>query len=370
MNLLRGLVPPALRPVAKRARAVLRGLTPVHHAGPLPPSDLRAAVHPARALPPLEAGRAFEVPLTVTNHSPVAVGPNGPCPVGVRVSWRSYAGEPVAAADGFAPLPKPLWPGEELAAAFRFPAPESLGDYRAAFTLVQKGGPAFEPVGGVAPLDVAVSHPLDHGFNYHDIYAGADLTRDFWTASGPPSKAEFERLVPIKLKLLTDRGLTPDGRILDVGCGTGLLATAAERFLSDRGAYYGTDLAPEAVAFCKGRYRRPNFRFAVNGMTSLPIAGERFDAVTFFSVFTHTYPDETALLLAEAARLLAPGGFIFADVFTSPVVQRHAGSRYAVEVNRESLLRLAGLVGLAAEPAFESPWNGQAKREFFTFRRK
>ncbi|MBX9622228.1 MAG: class I SAM-dependent methyltransferase [Gemmataceae bacterium] len=369
MNLLRSLVPPALRPVARRARAVLRGLAPVHHAGPFPPADLRAAVRPVRALPPLEAGRAFEVALSVTNHSPRAVGPNGPCPVGVRLAWRSYAGEPVAAADGFAPLPRPLWPGEELARRFTFPAPAALGDYRATFALAQKGGPDFEPVGPPAVLDLAVSHPLDGGFNYHDIYGRADLNRDFWTASGPPSRAEFERLAPVKLQLLTDRGLTPDGRILDVGCGTGLLATAAERFLSDRGAYFGTDLAPEAVAFCKGRYRRPNFRFAVNGMTTVPVRGERFDAITFFSVFTHTYPDETALLLAEAARLLAPGGFVFADAFTSPLVQRHAGSRYAVEVNREALLRLAGLSGLTAERVVDSPWNGPARREFFAFRR-
>jgi SAM-dependent methyltransferase len=369
MNLLRSLVPPALRPVARKARAVVRRFTPVHHPGPLPPADLRAAVRPARALPPVEAGRVFDVPLSVTNHGPVAVASNGPCPVGVRVAWRSYAGEPADVPDGFAPLPRPLWPGGELTHPFRFAAPESLGDYRAEFALAQPGGPDFGPVGPPAVLDIAVSHPLDGGFNYHDIYARADLTKDFWTASGPPSKAEFDRLVPIKLKLLTDQGLTPDGRVLDVGCGTGLLATAAERFLSDRGCYYGTDLAPEAVAFCKGRYRRPNFRFAVNGMTTIPIHGETFDAITFFSVFTHTYPDETALLLAEAARLLAPGGFVFADVFTSPLVQRHAGSRYAVEVNREALLRLAGLAGLTAELVMDSPWNGRAKREFFALRR-
>ena len=370
MKLLRSLVPPALRPVARRARAVVRSLTPVYHGDPLPPTDLRAAVKPTRALAPLEAGREFAVLLGVTNHSPQPVGPNGPWPVGVRVTWRSYAGEPVEVPNAFAPLPRPLWPGEELAHAFRFVAPDSLGDYRAEFALAQKGGGDFDPVGPAAVLDAAVSHPLDGGFNYHDIYAQADLAKDFWTASGPPSKAEFERLVPIKLKLLTDRGLTPAGRILDVGCGTGLLATAAERFLSDRGCYYGTDLAPEAVAFCEGRYRRPNFRFAVNGMTTIPIQGEQFDAVTFFSVFTHTYPDETALLLAEAARLLAPGGFVFADFFTSPLVQRHAGSRYAVEVNREALLRLAGLAGLVPEKVMESSWHGRARREFFTFTRR
>lgn len=370
MNLLRTLVPAPLRPAARRARAVVRALTPVAHHAPLNPLHCRAAVRAARGVPPAEVGRPLAVPLAVVNHAPFAVSGGGSHPVGVTVRWRSYDGGPSGIPDVFAPLPRPLHPGHELAHAFTFPAPDSLGDYRAEFALAQRGGPGFEPVGPAAVLDVAVSHPLDNGFNYHDIYGQADLDRDFWTASGPPTKAEFDRLAPIKLKLLTDLGLTPDGRLLDVGCGTGLVASAAEAFLSDRGAYVGTDLAKEAVEFCHGRYRRPNFRFAVNGMTTVPVRGETFDAVCFFSVFTHTYPDETALLLAEAARLLAPGGFVFADVFTSPRVQRHAGSRYAVEVNRESILRLAALSGLTATPVMDSPWHGQARREFFAFRRR
>lgn len=367
MNLLRTLVPSPLRPAAKRARAVARalGLVPVP---PLPAADRRAAVRPVRGLPPLEVGRGFTVELAVTNHSPTALHWRNKAGVGVR--WQTYRGDPVeVVGHQFSPILRPLWPGETRRDWFNFGVPDSLGDYRAEFAVVEKNGPAFDVVGDRAILDVAVSHPLDHGFNYHDIYGRADLSQDFWTASGPPTKAEFDRLAPIKLKLLTDLGLTRDGRLLDVGCGTGLLATAAEGFLTARGAYFGTDLAKEAVEFCRGRYRRPNFRFAVNGMTTLPIRGEQFDAVSFFSVFTHTYPDETALLLSEAARLLAPGGFIFADVFTSPRVQRHAGSRYAVEVNREALLRLAGLVGLTATPVMDSPWHGQARREFFAFRK-
>ncbi|HEX4611223.1 MAG TPA: hypothetical protein VH092_23730, partial [Urbifossiella sp.] len=81
-------------------------------------------------------------------------------------------------------------------------------------------------------------------------------------------------------------------------------------------------------------------------------------------------PDETALLLAEAARVLAPTGVIFADVFTSPLVCRAAGSRYAVEVNRDHLLRLVGLAGLTAELVQESAWVGPARREFYAFRRR
>lgn len=367
MNALRLLVPAPLRPTARRARLFLRRFRTITHAGPLDAADCRGTVAVGRAVPLVESGRPFEVKLTVTNHTPVPVGPNGSHPVGIRASWRSYTGEPCGVTDGFTPLPNPVWPGETLAHSFTFTAPESLGDYVAEFALAQHGGPTFGQVGPRAKLDTQVTTPLDGEFNYHDIYASADLARDFWSVSGPPSAAEFERLIPIKLKLLTDLGLTPDGNLLDVGCGTGLLTTAAERFLTDRGLYWGTDLAPEAVEFCRRKFTRPNFRFAVNGMTTIPVTGVKFDAIAYYSVFTHTYPDETALLLAESKRLLAPGGFVFADLFTSPLVMRYAGSRYAVEVNREHTLRLAELAGLKAERVMDSPWKGQARREFYKF---
>lgn len=366
MTPLRLLVPAPLRPVARRLRLAIRKLRPVAHHGPLT-AECRGTVAVLRPVSHAEAGRPFEVQLRVVNHTPAVVGPHGSHPVGVSVAWTSYAGEACGEPDRFAPLPRPLWPGEEVAHAFTFTAPESLGDYVAAFALIQRDGPRFDQIGHRAKLDIPVTTPLDDAFNYYDIYANADLAADYWSASGPPSEAEFERLVPIKLKHLTDLGLTPDSRLLDVGCGTGLLTTAAERFLSDRGLYWGTDLAPEAVAFCQRRFRRSNFHFAVNGMTTLPVSGMQFDAIAYYSVFTHTYPDETALLLAESKRVLAPGGFIFADLFTSPLVMRHAGSRYAVEVNRDLTLRLAALAGLKAELVMDTVWKGKARRQFYKF---
>jgi SAM-dependent methyltransferase len=370
MNSLRNLIPSPLRPAAKRIRSLLRSLSPTVHQSPLSVTDCRAEVYPDRAVAPIECGRSFFVPLTVVNHAPATISPLGPFAVGVQVLWKTHDGKESGMPAGFAPLPRPLFAGEGLKHTFSFPCPTSLGDYQAEFAVVQRGGPAFERVGRRTPLDIHVTHPYDGNFNYHQIYSQSDLSRDFWTASGPGTKAEFDRLVPIKLNLLKDLGLTPDSKLLDIGCGTGLLATAAEGFLSDRGLYYGTDLAKEAVEFCQQHYRRPNFRFCVNGMTDVPIDGIAFDMAVFFSVFTHTYADESAFLLAEAKRLLTPNGVIFADVFTSPLVAREAGSRYAVEVNRQHFLKLVNLVGLKAEVVMSSPWQGKASREFFKFTRK
>ena len=366
MNVLRSLIPAPLKPAARAAKLALRSFRTVAHDSPLA-ADCRATIAVTKPVLLAEAGQPFSIQLSITNHTPAAIGSEGKFPVGINVHWTTYSGESCREADAFLLLPQPIWPGEVLNRAFTVKAPESLGDYVADFHLVQQGGPRFEQIGHRAKLDVPVTTSFASEFNYHDIYANADLNKDFWSASGPPSQAEFERLVPIKMKLLTDQGLTPDGKMLDVGCGTGLLAAGAERFLSERGMFWGTDLAKEAIAFCKEKYARPNFHFAVNGMTTIPVSGVLFDAITYFSVFTHTYVEETALLLAESKRLLAPKGFIFADCFTSPLVERSLGSRYAVEVNRDLLLRLAAVAGLKAELVMDTAWKGQARREFFKF---
>src|SRR5262249_27280072 len=127
----------------------------------------------------------------------------------------------------------------------------------------------------------------------------------------------------------------------------------------------GTDVGAEAVAFCRARFRRANFAFAVNEPAELPLSGAAFDFVVFYSVLTHTLPAETARLLSEAGRLLAPGGVGFADVFASPLVDCWAGNRGAVEVNREGFVEMAAAAGLRAEVVLDQPWRGHARRLFW-----
>lgn len=203
--------------------------------------------------------------------------------------------------------------------------------------------------------------------DYRRWYAACDLERDYWTIVGPDTREEYERLSLVKLQLLIDLGLTPDAKILDVGCGTGLLAASLHDFLSERGQYVGSDISPEAVAFCRSRFPRANFSFHPSEMTKLPELRERFDFIVFFSVFTHTYPRETAQLLHQAGQLLAEGGLIFADVFTAPLIDEHAGDRGAVEINPDYLMRLLEGSRLRAELIDMQPRPRLGQRLFFKF---
>jgi SAM-dependent methyltransferase len=203
--------------------------------------------------------------------------------------------------------------------------------------------------------------------DYRRWYSTWDLQRDHWTIVGPATKEEYDRLSRVKLQLLIDLGLAPEAKVLDVGCGTGLLTAALYEFLSERGLYTGTDISPEAIAFCRSRFPRPNFSFHVSEMTKLPALRDRFDFIVFYSVFTHTYPRETALLLHEASRLLADGGIIFADVFTAPLIEEYTGDRGAVEINPDYLMCLLEGSGLRAELIDMQPRPRLGQRLFYAF---
>jgi SAM-dependent methyltransferase len=366
---LSAVLPPPLRQVARAARRLVRRLAPASVDQVLAPADCRAVLTPLETAFLPEVGSPVNVPLRVEHHGHRPWAGRGRHPVRFVGRWltpkRQPVGEPVSAR-----LPD-LYPGQVLACPATLPTPPAVGHYLLELDLEQVGGDGFQRTDrNPLLLDVQVTGRAADDIDYYKVFATADLSRDHWTSVGPSTREEYDRLAVNKLGHLRDFGFTPDSRVLDVGCGTGQLGTALEPILSDRGCYVGTDIGPEAVAFCRQRFTRPNFRFHVNDMTRLPIRGEAFDYVTFFSVFTHTFPDETALLLHEAARLLAPGGVILGDVFVNPHVERCGGHRGRMELERDHFLRLVSLVGLTAEVYQEWEWQGgPTRRAIYAYRR-
>lgn len=99
-------------------------------------------------------------------------------------------------------------------------------------------------------------------------------------------------------------GLRPSPCLLDVGCGTG----QSRRIYADRaGSYLGLDLSFAALA-AAGR-RLPG-RWLQGDAGRLPCRSGSCDVVAFSSVLHHL-PDRGAAL-QEAARVLRPGGLVFA----------------------------------------------------------
>jgi SAM-dependent methyltransferase len=125
--------------------------------------------------------------------------------------------------------------------------------------------------------------------------------------------------------------LQPHERVLEVGCGSGRMARPLAGYLSGDGSYDGFDVNRDAIGWCRRRYRRlPNFRFQVADVHdrrfnprsdvlaaeyAFPYDDASFDFVLCTSVLTHVLEGEALHYLTQMARVLAPGGRLFATFF-------------------------------------------------------
>jgi len=159
------------------------------------------------------------------------------------------------------------------------------------------------------------------------LWEEANLEKNYWKIVGPNSKDDFDSQANKMFNLLKKMGVNPKSRILDIGCGTGKTTSKLINYLSDDGYYYGTDIASQAIEFCKKHYNRKNFKFLQNDFEKIPIKTKKFDFIFFFSVFTHIYPEEILTYLKECQRLLDENGVIFADILISSKTKDHSGDR-------------------------------------------
>jgi|GEM_PF-1303414 SAM-dependent methyltransferase len=102
-------------------------------------------------------------------------------------------------------------------------------------------------------------------------------------------------------------GLKPGEKVLDAGCGGGLLLNQlAARYGVDG---TGVDLSPLAVRRAK-ECGDPRLRYRVAQLEHLPFKDASFDAVVSFDVLEHV--QDKAAVLKELLRVLKPGGrFLF-----------------------------------------------------------
>ena len=134
----------------------------------------------------------------------------------------------------------------------------------------------------------------------------------------------------VYLKIIT--GFLPDERILDIGCGCGVIAIFLNEFTGFSGKYYGVDIHRSSINWCKKNINSKNSKFKFSHIDvrneqynpkgkqspkeyKFPFENSCFDVILLKSVFTHMLPEEVENYFREIARLLSPGGRCLATFF-------------------------------------------------------
>ncbi len=169
--------------------------------------------------------------------------------------------------------------------------------------------------------------------------------------------------------LLDALRLGPASRVLDLGCGVGLIA----EYISDvTGAHVtGLDYAPVAIEQAQARTvaKRDRLAFHVGNLDALPFPPRSFD--TLLSIDTLYMPNDLDATLAQMRDLLTPGGQM-GIFYTHRLTGRPGESRADLAPDRTPLgqaLHRAGLSYRAVDFTAETYVHLQRKRRLAeTFR--
>ena len=145
--------------------------------------------------------------------------------------------------------------------------------------------------------------------------------------------------------------LSPDNRVLDVGCGGGYLLEQMSRAVYD-GALSGVDISDRILAHCRWRLHRliqiGQLELSCASAESLPFNSETFTrACTVNAIF---YFPDPAGALSELWRILAPGGravitLTQAEDLVDRPFARHGLNLYSEQEVR-SLMEQAGFAAI------------------------
>jgi len=165
----------------------------------------------------------------------------------------------------------------------------------------------------------------------------ASTTWQAHTESTVPENYEkfFVRSIarPLAVDLIEEAALRPGERVLDVACGTGIVARLAGEQVGESGSVAGLDVNPGflAVARATAAESGANIRWYETSAESMPLPDQAFDVV--LCQLSLQFIEDKVAALGEMRRVLAPGSRVlvnvprpgpFHDAFED-ALRRHAG---------------------------------------------
>ena len=128
-----------------------------------------------------------------------------------------------------------------------------------------------------------------------------------------------EQMAFLNHRLVADARLRAGMQVLDLGSGTGYPALLGAQTVGQSGRVTGLDLAEQMLTVARRKATTlglANVMFRTGDATALPFEADSFDAVT--SRFCLMFLPEIPKAVAEIARVLRPGGWVAAAVWSAP----------------------------------------------------
>ncbi len=157
------------------------------------------------------------------------------------------------------------------------------------------------------------------------------LAARFWDSHG--DFRPLHLLNPVRLQFIASRAALAGRRVLDVGCGGGLLSEALARAGAE---VTGIDLAPAMIEVARLHAAESGLAVGYRVASAEELAEQHpgyFHVLTCMEMLEHV--PEPAGMLATLARLLAPGGALFVST-----LNRNLKSFLLAIVGAEYVLRL------------------------------
>jgi SAM-dependent methyltransferase len=178
---------------------------------------------------------------------------------------------------------------------------------------------------GLGELDNHHEQDVDRYLGAYSRHGDCNVAKDPQYAVG----GFWEEIGTLQFDFLVGRGLRPDHRLLDIGCGTLRGGRHFIRYL-DPGNYTGIDISPKAIKYGKRLVveeglvdRRP--RLLLNKMRHLTFeqfGGETFQFLLAQSVFTHLMPPHIEECFNHVRRIMMPDSAFYFTVWVENDLQR------------------------------------------------
>ncbi|WP_420426754.1 bifunctional 2-polyprenyl-6-hydroxyphenol methylase/3-demethylubiquinol 3-O-methyltransferase UbiG [Algiphilus sp.] len=142
------------------------------------------------------------------------------------------------------------------------------------------------------------------------------IAAEWWDPRGP--MAALHQINPLRLRYIAQRAGGLDGlRVLDIGCGAGILSEALQESGAD---VTGIDLAEEAIAAARSHATAQDRDIEYQTISAEALAEERpghYDLVCCLEMLEHV-PDPESIVRA-CAQLVRPGGdLVFSTINRTP----------------------------------------------------